>query len=236
MILRERYGSSSTNVGDEGGYAPPFGESREALDVIVDAISAAGFTTSQIKLGIDSAASTFFDEGKSLYRIDGKDYNGDELTDYYVDLVKSYPLLTLEDPFHQEAYSDFRRITKRLRGRVMVIGDDLYCTSPERIRRGVVKQATNAVLIKPNQIGTVTETLEAIRTSKAAWLATVVSHRSGETEDVFIAHLATASESQFIKTGAPARGERVSKYNELLRIEEELGAQASFGGGGLHLA
>jgi enolase len=229
-ILKERYGPSSVNVGDEGGYAPPLTKTREALDGIMAAISQAGYTESEIKLGIDAASSTFFDSESSLYELDGEKYTSDALEDFYANLVDSYPLATLEDPFDEEAFSDFRRMTARLGARIKIIGDDLYVTNPERIRRGIKEKATNAVLIKPNQIGTLTETLEAIEVSRHAELEPIISHRSGETEDVFISHLATAVESAFIKAGAPARGERTAKYNELLRIEEELGAGALFAG------
>lgn len=229
-ILKERFGPQSINVGDEGGFAPPFGDSTQALDVVAEAVSEAGFTESEVRLGIDPAASNFFDQKTSSYRIDGRERDRGELLDYYLGLTKIYKLLTIEDPFDEEAYSDFREITERLGGKVVVIGDDLYATNPARIRKGISIKATNAVLIKPNQIGTVTETMQAAGISKAAGLSTVVSHRSGETEDTFIAHLATAIESEFIKTGAPARGERVAKYNELLRIEEGLGERAYFAG------
>ena len=225
-ILKEKYGPSSTNVGDEGGYAPPMTKTSEALDAVVTAISEAGYTESQIKLGIDAASSTFYDEKNSCYRLDGKRYSSEELEDYYVNLASTYPLMTIEDPFHEDAFSDFQRITKRLGKRVKIIGDDLYVTNPGRIKRGIREKATNAVLIKLNQVGTVTETLQAVKLSKEAGMEVIISHRSGETEDNFISHLATAVESLFIKTGAPARGERTAKYNELLRIEEELGTGA----------
>jgi enolase len=229
-ILREKYGPSSVDVGDEGGYAPPLSDTREALDAMMAAISKAGYAESEIKLGIDAASSTFFDNESSRYQIDGKKYTSEELEDFYADLADSYPLGTIEDPFDEEAFSDFRSLTARLGRRVKIIGDDLYVTNPGRIRKGIKERATNAVLIKLNQIGTVTETFEAIGTSMDAGLEIIVSHRSGETEDVFISHLATTVESAFIKAGAPARGERTAKYNELLRIEDELGAAALFAG------
>jgi enolase len=229
-ILKERYGPSSVNVGDEGGYAPPLTNTREALDAMMAAISKAGYTESEIKLGIDAASSTFFDAERSLYRIDDEGYTSEELEDYYANLADSYPLTTVEDPFDEEAFSDFQRMTARLGGRIKIIGDDLYATNPERIERGIREKATNAVLIKLNQIGTVTETFEAINVSRDAGLEIIVSHRSGETEDAFISHLATAVEATLIKAGAPARGERTAKYNELLRIEEELDTAALFAG------
>jgi enolase len=229
QILKKEFGPSSMNVGDEGGYAPSINRTRDALDMISKAISESGYTQKRVRLGIDPASSEFYDPRSSLYHVDGKKYSAGELEDYYLDLVKSYPISTIEDPFYEEAFDDFGRLTKKLKGKVMVIGDDLYATNKTRIREGISKRATTAVLIKLNQIGSVSETLEAVKLSQGAGLSTVISHRSGETEDVFIAHLATAVGSEFIKTGAPARGERVAKYNELLRIEEELGDNAPFG-------
>lgn len=228
-ILKKKHGDSSVNVGDEGGFAPSFQTSEQALDAIADAISAAGLEQ-RVRLGIDPAASNFFNEKTSTYRIDGDEYEPDELLDYYVQLAKRYRLLTIEDPFEEDAYASFQAITRKLGSGMLIIGDDLYVTNRERIRKGISLKATNAVLIKLNQIGTVTETLEAVRMSRAAGMSTIVSHRSGETEDTFISHLATAVESDFIKTGAPARGERVAKYNELLRIEEELGDKGYYPG------
>lgn len=225
-ILKKRYGESSINVGDEGGYAPAISNTHEALNAIVDAISEAGFTTTQIKIGIDAAATSFYNKQQQTYQVDNNEYTNGELADYYMNLVNSYPILTIEDPFYEEAFNDFGELTKRISHKVAIIGDDLYVTNPDRITQGITQKATNAVLIKPNQIGSLTETLQAIRTAQEAGFAHVVSHRSGETDDNFISHLATATDSPFIKTGAPARGERVSKYNELLRIEEELGAKA----------
>ncbi len=225
-LLKRRYGEASTNVGDEGGYAPALSNNHDALDAIVDAISEAGFSEKQIKIGIDAAASSFYDERRQQYQVDGNNLSSGELADYYVKLADTYPILTIEDPFYEEAFKDFTGLTKRVGNRIMIIGDDLFVTNPDRIKKGIAQGAGNAVLIKLNQIGTLTETLQAIRTAQEAGYAHVVSHRSGETDDTFIAHLATATESPFIKTGAPARGERVAKYNELLRIEEELGTNA----------
>jgi enolase len=151
--------------------------------------------------------------------------------DFYLDLVSSFPIKTIEDPFCEDDFENFAAITRKIGDKVKIIGDDLYVTNPERIKEGIEKKATNAILIKLNQIGTLTETIEAIKMSRAAGFSIIISHRSGETEDNFISHLATAFESEFIKTGAPARGERTAKYNELLRIEEELGrAGSSFQG------
>ncbi len=229
-ILREKYGPSAINVGDEGGYAPPLQATDQALDALQEAVKKSGYTESDVKLGLDAAASTFYNTAESSYQIDGKTLNPESLEEYYVKLADRYPLFTLEDPFQEEAFDDFARITSRLGRRIKIIGDDIYVTNVNRIKRGIQDKTTNAVLIKLNQIGTITETLDAINLTKQANFDTIVSHRSGETEDTFISHLATAVESSFIKTGAPARGERTAKYNELIRIEEGLGVNASFAG------
>jgi len=229
-VLKTKYGPSAINVGDEGGYAPPLEMTGDALDAILQAVSEAGYDESTVHIGIDAASSSFYNTKDSTYQLDGKKLSSGELEDYYEELVKTYPIRTLEDPFDEDDYDDFVQTTRKLGNRVKIIGDDLYVTNPERIKKGIQKKATNAILIKLNQIGTVTETLDAIKMSKDAGLDIVVSHRSGETEDTFISHLATSQESLFIKTGAPARGERTAKYNELLRIEEELGSNALFMG------
>jgi enolase len=229
-VLKAKYGPSAINVGDEGGYAPPLEMTGDALDAILQAVSEAGYDESTVHIGIDAASSSFYNNKDSTYQLDGKKLSSGELEDYYEELVRKYPLRTLEDPFDEDDYDAFVQITRKLGNRIKIIGDDLYVTNPERIKKGIQKKATNAILIKLNQIGTVTETLDAIKMSKDAGLDIVVSHRSGETEDTFISHLATSQESLFIKTGAPARGERTAKYNELLRIEEELGSNALFMG------
>jgi enolase 1/2/3 len=229
-VLRAKYGPSAINVGDEGGYAPPLEMTGDALEAILQAISEAGYDQSTVHIGIDAASSSFYNNKDSTYQLDGKKLGSGELLDYYEELVRTYPIRTLEDPFDEDDFDDFAAITRKLGNRIKIIGDDLYVTNPERIKKGIQKKATNSILIKLNQIGTVTETLDAIKMSKEAGLDIVVSHRSGETEDTFISHLATSQESLFIKTGAPARGERTAKYNELLRIEEELGSKALFMG------
>jgi enolase len=229
-VLKAKYGPSAINVGDEGGYAPPLEMTGDALEAILLAISDAEYDESTVHIGIDAASSSFYSDKDSTYYIDGKKFSSGELEDYYEELVRTYPIRTLEDPFDEDDFDDFAQITRKLGSRVKIIGDDLYVTNPERIKIGIRKKATNAILIKPNQIGTVTETLDAIKMSREAGMDIVVSHRSGETEDTFISHLATSQESLFIKTGAPARGERTAKYNELLRIEEELGSKALFMG------
>ena len=229
-VLKEKYGPSATNVGDEGGYAPPLEKTSDALDAILVAIKNAGFNESVIRLGLDAASSSFYDTKTLSYQIDGRGMNAGELLDYYENLTNTYPILTLEDPFSEESFEDSAKITAKLGKKVKIIGDDLYVTNASRITKGIETKATNGVLVKLNQIGSVSETLEAIKMSKEVRWAIAVSHRSGETEDTFISHLATAVESQFIKAGAPARGERTAKYNELLRIAEELGPEASYAG------
>jgi enolase len=230
QVLIERYGRGAINVGDEGGFAPPLRRTRDALDAIRQSIRAAGYSETDVRMGIDAASSTFYDEKTRLYSLDGKKLDWPKLEDFYSALKDEYDLLTLEDPFEEGSFDSFASITRRIGKNTTIIGDDLYVTNVALIRKGIRAKATNAVLIKLNQIGTVTETQQAIEEcARAKWEA-VVSHRSGETSDPFIAHLATAYGVSFIKTGAPARGERVAKYNELLRIDEELGTKAKFAG------
>jgi enolase len=229
-VLKEKYGGLAINVGDEGGFAPPLSKTRDALDALSKATSEAGYSESDVRPGIDAASSTFYDDRSGLYTVDGVEMKSDKLEDFYAALVAEYGLLTIEDPFNEEAFAEFASITRRLGNKVKIIGDDLYVTNTSRIKTGIRLKSTNAVLIKLNQIGTLTETMAALDTATRAGWATVVSHRSGETEDTFISHLATACQSLFIKAGAPARGERTAKYNELIRIEEGLGHRASFAG------
>jgi len=221
----------STCVGDEGGFALDLTSSREALGLMVQAIEAAGYAPGeQVWLGCDVAASSFLSDGS--YRLAGEDLTLDTegLTDYYAELMAEFPLVSIEDPFAEEDWEGFAVFTKAFGGRVQVVGDDLYVTNRQRIAQGIDRRATNAVLIKLNQIGTVTETLGAVEMTRQQGWNAVVSHRSGETEDTFIAHLAVATGAGQIKAGAPCRGERVAKYNELLRIEESLGESARFAG------
>ncbi len=229
-ILVSKYGKGAINVGDEGGFAPPLRKTRDALSSIAYAVVDAGYGEKQITLGIDAAASTFYNQASNTYVIDGKQMTAAKLEDFYSSLNDEYGLLTIEDPFEEESFDSFASITRRLGPSTKIIGDDIYVTNVSRIRRGVKAKATNGILIKLNQIGTVSETEDAIKLAQKAKWCVVVSHRSGDTEDPFIAHLATAFGADFIKTGAPARGERVAKYNELIRIEEELGSRASYAG------
>ena len=228
-LLSRRYGRGAINVGDEGGFAPQLTRTRDALGAIQDAIQESGHEK-EVRIGIDAAASTFYDAKKRRYFLDGVQMEVTKLEDYYSSLRDEFALLTIEDPFDEESFEDFASITKRLGKETKIIGDDLYVTNVSRLKEGMRARATNAVLIKLNQVGTVTETEEAIELARSAGWSVAVSHRSGETEDPFIAHLATAFEAEFIKTGAPARGERVAKYNELIRIEEELGKRAGYMG------
>jgi len=228
--LTEKYGRGAINVGDEGGFAPPLHKTSDALEAIRHSIGLAGYSEDEVRMGIDAASSTFYEGESGRYTLDGRRMDWSTLEDYYATLKDEYNLLTIEDPFEEESFEAFASITKRLGKDTTIIGDDIYVTYVPLIRRGIKEKATNAVLIKLNQIGTVSETRDAIEEcAKAEWEA-VVSHRSGETVDPFIAHLATAFGVSFIKTGAPARGERVAKYNELLRIDEELAGKSRFAG------
>ena len=230
QVLTEKYGRGAINVGDEGGFAPPLRKTRDALGAIRQSIGAAGYAEREVRIGIDAASSTFYDAKSGTYNLDGREFDSSKLEDFYAGLKDEYDLLTLEDPFEEESFDSFASITRRLGRNTLIIGDDIYVTNVPLIRKGIKSKATNAVLIKLNQIGTVTETQKAIEECLRAKWEAVVSHRSGETGDPFIAHLATAYGVSFIKTGAPARGERVAKYNELVRIDEELGSRARFAG------
>ena len=230
QVLTEKYGRGAINVGDEGGFAPPLRKTRDALGAIRQSIEAAGYAERDVRIGIDAASSTFYDAKSGTYNLDGRKFDSSKLEDFYAGLKDEYDLLTLEDPFEEESFDSFASITRRLGRNTLIIGDDIYVTNVPLIRKGIKSKATNAVLIKLNQIGTVTETQKAIEECLRAKWEAVVSHRSGETGDPFIAHLATAYGVSFIKTGAPARGERVAKYNELVRIDEELGSRARFAG------
>ena len=229
-VLVAKYGREAINVGDEGGFAPPLSLTRDALQSIREAISKSGYGEGEVKLGIDAASSTFYDQKAKKYVIDDETMDAGELEDFYSALRDEFGLLTIEDPFHEDAFEEFASITRRLGTKTKVIGDDIYVTNVKRMKAGIRAKATNAVLVKLNQIGSVSETEQAIELAHRAGWSVAVSHRSGETEDPFIAHLATAFGSDFVKTGAPARGERVAKYNELIRIEGELGSRASFAG------
>lgn len=224
-VLAKKYGKIATNVGDEGGYAPPMSRTEEALEAMTEAIREAGYSESEIRMGLDAAASTFFNAKTQKYMIDGMEKEGSELIDFYQALVDKYPVESIEDPFDEESFELFAELTVKM-PRKIIIGDDLFVTNVKRLREGINKKAANAILLKVNQIGSVSETLDTIRLASENGYKKVVSHRSGETEDTFIADLAVAVNAEIIKTGAPARGERTCKYNQLLRIEEQLGEKA----------
>ncbi len=221
----------STGVGDEGGFAPSLEANRAALDLIMEAIGKAGFTPGRdIGLAIDAAATEFYHDGAYLF--DGKPQSAQEMIAIYSDWVDSYPIVSVEDPLSEEDWAGWQAFTASAGDRVQIVGDDLFVTNPERLRRGIAEKSANALLVKVNQIGTVSETFDAVSLAHRASYACMISHRSGETDDTFIADLAVATNAGQIKTGAPARGERVAKYNQLLRIEEHLGDAASYAGAG----
>jgi len=226
-VLVERYGRSAVNVGDEGGYSPPMSSLEEPLEVLVEAIEELGYGGS-VMLALDVAASHLYDESRDVYRVYGRELSGGELIDLYLDLVSRYPIVSIEDPLHEEDFEGFAELTRR--SGIQVVGDDLFTTNPERLRRGMKIGSCNAVLLKPNQIGAVSETMQVAEMALEGGYAVQVSHRSGETEDAFISDLAVALSCGQIKAGAPCRGERTAKYNRLLRIEEELGDRASYPG------
>jgi enolase len=219
----------NTGLGDEGGFAPDLTSNRAALDLLVEAITKAGFTPgAQIALGIDAAASEFFDNG--TYSFEGKKISAEELTGYYAKLVADYPLVTMEDPLQEDDWDGWAHLTAELGDKVQIVGDDLFVTNPKRLAEGISKHTANSILVKVNQIDTLTETFDAVALAQRSGYTAVMSHRSGETEDTIIADLAVATDAGQIKTGAPARSERVAKYNQLLRIEEELGDAALYAG------
>ena len=219
----------ATGVGDEGGYAPDLGSNREALDLILEAVTATGLTPGKdVALALDVAATEFFDDGS--YAFEGGRKSADELVDYYADLVASYPMVSIEDPLDEGDWEGWARLTAVLGARVQLVGDDLFVTNPQRLADGINRQCANALLVKVNQIGTLTETLDAVDLAHRSGYRCMMSHRSGETEDVTIADLAVATNCGQIKAGAPARSERVAKYNQLLRIEEELDDAARYAG------
>jgi enolase len=229
--LESKYGKSAVNVGDEGGFAPDIDNVEQALGQINDAIEEAGYSPGQnALLGVDAAADSFYNEKQGRYLVDGKQLSSGELFERYEDLAHSFPLKSIEDPFHDEDFDNFARITKKLGSKLQIVGDDLFVTNLKRVKEGIRLRAANALLIKANQIGTLTETLEAVEKARSARYGLVMSHRSGETEDTSIADMSVGLSTGQIKTGAPARGERTCKYNRLLQIEEELGSAASFYG------
>ena len=221
----------ATGVGDEGGFAPDLASNEEALECIVEAIEAAGYTPgSDIYLALDSASTEFYRDGKYQLDGDGRALTSDEMVGFYTELVDRYPIISIEDGMAEEDWEGHRALTEALGDRVQLVGDDLFVTNPERLGRGIKEGICNSILIKVNQIGTLTETLDTIEMAQQAGYTAVISHRSGETEDTSIADIAVATDAGQIKTGAPARTDRVCKYNQLLRIEERLGSAAEFPG------
>ncbi len=226
-LLREV--GMSTGVGDEGGFAPEVGTADEALALLVQAIERAGLEPgAEVAIAMDPASSEIFKDGR--YHLEGADRTAEEMIAFFADLAARYPIVSIEDPLAEDDWEGWTAFTERLGGSTQVVGDDIFVTNPERLERGFREVAANAILVKVNQIGSLTETLDTIRLAQHAAYGVVVSHRSGETEDTTIADLAVATTAGQIKTGAPSRGERTAKYNQLLRIEEELGEDARFAG------
>ena len=220
----------STGLGDEGGFAPDLPTNRAALELISEAIEKAGYKVgTDIAMALDVAATEFFKDGK--YNFEGKPHSAEEMISYYEGLVEAFPLVSIEDPLDENDWDGWAAMTKRLGSKVQLVGDDLFVTNPARLQMGIDKGTANSILVKVNQIGTLTETLDAVALAQGNGMTAIISHRSGETEDTFIADLAVATNAGQIKTGAPARSERVAKYNQLLRIEEELADAAYYPGG-----
>jgi len=225
-LLKKKYGSGATLVGDEGGFAPAqIVDVRERLDFMLEAVKNAGHE-GKIKIALDPASSEFFHDG--IYKIGDKSFSGVELVDFYTELCKTYPIVSIEDGHGEDDWGSWVEMTKKLGNKIQVVGDDIFVTNTERIKKGISLKCANSVLIKLNQIGTVTETLNAMRMAHSNGWSAVVSHRSGETEDTFISDLVVGTNAGQIKTGAPARSDRNAKYNQLLRIEEELGAKSRY--------
>lgn len=220
-----------TGVGDEGGFAPDLSSNEDALKVIVEAIEVAGYKPGEdVMLGLDVASTEFYDNDTKIYNMkgEGKKFTCDELIDYYMDLINKYPLISIEDGFAEDDWEAWEKWTKKVDGKIQLVGDDLFVTNTERLEEGIKRNVSNSILVKLNQIGTLTETIDAVKMAMKAGYTAVISHRSGESEDSFIADLAVALNAGQIKTGAPARTDRIAKYNELLRIEEELGEDALY--------
>ena len=221
----------ATGLGDEGGFAPDLPTNRAALDLISEAIKLAGYKLgTEIALALDVASTEFYDEATSSYNFEGAKKTASEMVAYYAELLENYPLVSIEDPLAEDDWAGWASMTKELGEKVQLVGDDLYVTNPVRLQKGIDMAAGNAILVKVNQIGTLTETMDAVWLAQTHGMNAIISHRSGETEDTYIADLAVATNAGQIKTGAPARSERVAKYNQLLRIEEELAESAKYAG------
>ncbi len=230
-VLKEK--GLVSGVGDEGGFAPNLESNEMALQVIIEAIEKAGYKPGEeVVLALDVAASEIYDTDAKVYELkgEGRKLTSDQMVDYYADLVSKYPIVSIEDGFDEEDWEGFKKFTAKLGDKIQIVGDDLFVTNTERLERGIAEKAANSILIKLNQIGTLTETLDAIEMAKSAGFTTVISHRSGETDESIIADLAVAVNAGQIKTGAPCRIDRVAKYNQLLRIEDSLGETARYDG------
>ncbi len=227
-ILKEK--RLATTVGDEGGFAPSLESDEQAIELIINAIDRAGYNTDKIKIALDAAASEWYvSEGEYVQPKTNKAYTRESLTQYWEDLVEKYPIMSIEDALDQRDFDGWAELTHRLGDKIMLVGDDLFVTNAKRLREGIKRGAANTILIKPNQIGTLSETLDVIRVANNAGYRFIISHRSGETEDTTIADIAVGTSAAFIKTGAPCRTERVAKYNRLLRIEASLNSSARYG-------
>jgi enolase len=223
----------STSIGDEGGFAPSLKANEEAIEVILKAIEKTGLKAgSDVMLAIDAASTELYDVASKTYNLakEGRKLSGTEMVDFYEKWINQYPIISIEDGFSEDDWETWNEASKRLGSRIQIVGDDLFVTNTSRLARGIKENSANSILVKVNQIGTLTETLNAIELAKKSRFTSVISHRSGETEDTFIADLAVATNAGQIKTGAPCRSDRVAKYNQLLRIEEELGGQAQYPG------
>lgn len=236
-VIKKKYGQDATNVGGEGGFAPNIQENKEGLELLKTAIEKAGYT-GKVVIGMDVAASEFYNDKDKTYDLNFKEENndgsqkisGDSLKNVYKSFVSEYPIVSIEDPFDQDDWEHYAKMTAEIGEQVQIVGDDLLVTNPTRVAKAIQEKSCNALLLKVNQIGSVTESIEAVKMSKRAGWGVMTSHRSGETEDTFIADLAVGLATGQIKTGAPCRSERLAKYNQLLRIEEELGAAAVYAG------
>lgn len=220
----------ATSVGDEGGFAPNLGSNQEGIEVILEAIGNAGYTTEQIKICLDVASSEFYKEGKYVLEGEGKTLSSSEMVDFLADWVERYPIISIEDGMAEEDWDGWKQLTDRVGSKVQLVGDDLFVTNTKLLAKGIKTETANSILIKVNQIGSLTETLEAINMAHKAGYTAISSHRSGETEDTFIADLAVATNCGQIKTGSASRSDRIAKYNQLIRIEQELGSAAKYPG------
>jgi len=226
-IIKEKYGKDAINVGDEGGFAPPLQKPEEPIELILQAVEKAGYK-GKIKIGLDSAASEFFEDGS--YHMEGKTITAEDLIQKYMDMADAYPIVSYEDPFDEDDFKHHKILTEEIGDQVQIVGDDLLVTNPKRIKKAIGNKSVNALLLKVNQIGSITEAIKACKMAQDADWNVMVSHRSGETEDPFIADLVVGLKTGQIKSGAPCRSERLAKYNQLLRIEEKLGDKGTYAG------